>query len=91
MAGLDVQGRDWLAWFPVDIAPEAKVVRRVRVVKTRWDHQPELAYFWCTYNTVGVWPGTDSNEWIEYIPDPTPGKTAFFDLWASEISSQDFR
>lgn len=40
----------------------------VEIVKTKWDHEPDCPYYWCTYNTVGTWPGTDSTEWIEYIP-----------------------
>ena len=47
--------------------------RRVRVeVSYVWgDPTPHC---WVTYDTVGTWPGTDSDEWIEYVP-PVP---AFF-------------
>jgi hypothetical protein len=39
----------------------------VRIARVRFDW---IVYSYVTYSSVGCFPGTDSTEWIEYIPEP---------------------
>ena len=43
----------------------------VNIEKVEYKNPPDpFVYFYVTYSTghIGVFPGTDSDEWIEYIP-----------------------
>ena len=69
MAALEGTRSNWRAIF-IDreegILPYEALVE---IVRTKWDHE-SVAYFWCMKNGCGEWPGTDSDEWIEYTPAP---------------------
>jgi hypothetical protein len=68
MAALERPMNTWSAYFRVDEMPMLMELRHVTVVRTNpWDHEP-VPYYYTMVNSVGVWPGTDSDEWIEYIP-----------------------
>ena len=58
--------RGWHAWFQEGAR---YATRKVEIVKTCYaaGAQP---YYWCMVRGVGTWPGTDSDEWIEYVPAP---------------------
>jgi hypothetical protein len=58
--------RAWNANFRVEKWPILYERRTVEIRETRLGGQ---TYFWHTVDTVGVWPGAESPEWIEYIPE----------------------
>lgn len=67
--------RGWFADFRVTVSKNPRrgddyytETRKVEIVTT--DFKNAYVYFWCTFDGVGTWPGTDSDEWIEYIPEP---------------------
>lgn len=62
----DEKKRSWYAYFRVDTFPILMEKRRVEIVRTAWEHTDP--YYWTMINSVGTWPGTESDEWIEYIP-----------------------
>ncbi len=77
MAALETRRATWNAKFQEPWTCTRKgcmvlhfnvVEKVVEIQRTKWDHE-RVAYYWCTYNTVGMWPGTDSLDWIEYIPE----------------------
>lgn len=43
---------------------------RVEVQRVWWSQADVVRYFYVTRNTVGMWPGTASDEWIEYVLPP---------------------
>lgn len=67
MAALEKTRSSWKAYFRVEKMPILMELRLVEVVRTKWDHEP-VPYYWTMINRVGTWPGTESDEWIEYIP-----------------------
>lgn len=68
----------WWARFScsLDVSPTGAIFMAVSVRRTRFRdcrvhaRCPDV-YFWVQHGPCGVWPGTDSDEWIEYIPECT--------------------
>lgn len=67
MAALEKTRSEWHAYFRIENMPVLMQLRRVEIVRTKWDHDP-VPYYWVTVDAIGVWPGTESSDWIEYIP-----------------------
>ena len=73
MAALEKTRAAWNAQFVCDrdcglsrSECSGYTTKRVAVVRTKWDYEP-TPYFWTMVDFVGVWPGTESDEWIEVV------------------------
>ena len=60
--------RTWIACVPGPFGQPPKV-EHINIERVSWESR--LAYYYVSRGPwrVGTWPGSDSDEWIEYIPE----------------------
>jgi hypothetical protein len=77
MYGLITQahGRSWHAYLPLCEEGHLEIAQ-INIERVSWS--AGLTYYYVSRGTayVGVWPGTESDEWIEYIPPPARQNSA---------------